>query len=54
MVCEYIEGCKTCGNRKKWFCTACIPKKRVMDRAFCMTPIKSDCAVYNNMKRKEK
>ena len=46
MVCEYVEKCKTCGTRKKWICNASIPKKRIMDRAFCLDPVASDCAVY--------
>ena len=46
MVCDYIENCKSCGNHKKWFCKALIPKKRIMDKAFCIDPVESDCAVY--------
>ena len=46
MVCKYVETCIKCRGKLKWYCTAAIPKKRVMDQTFCMDPVESECALY--------
>ena len=46
MVCKYVETCKSCGNKVRWFCTASNPKKRITNKSLCQNPVESECFRY--------